>query len=98
MSYRLSVHERINDDVALYDITRQTAKAVLALMYQELDASSDATETEYWRVRIAGVRETEAALKPDLPALQILAQQDRWLAEAHYLDTVTSEKRKGRAE
>jgi hypothetical protein len=91
MTVHLSIRDRIRDDVALYDITRQTAKTVLVLLRQRLAASTDTTETEYWQVRIAGVEEAEAALGPGLPALQILAQQDRWVAEADQLLTMTGE-------
>ena len=98
MAVHLSTRDRIRDDVALYDITHQAANMVLALLHQRLDASSDITETEYLLVRIAGVEEADAALRSDLPALQILAQQDRWIAEAHYLDTMADEVTKGRAE
>ena len=89
MTVQLSIRDRIRDDVALYDITRQSAKTVLALLRRLRAASSDAIETEYWQVRIAGVKEAEAALDPDLPALQILAQQDRWVAEGNELLTMT---------
>ena len=98
MTVQLSIRDRIRDDVALYDITHQAANMVLALLHQRLDASSDATETEYLLVRIAGVEEVDAALRSDLPALQILAQQDRWIAEAHYLDSMTDEVPTNRAE
>jgi hypothetical protein len=91
MTVQQSIRDRILDDVALYDITRQSAKVVLALLHQRLDASSDVTETEYWQVRIDGVKEVEATLRSDLPPLRILAQQDRWVAEANQLLTMTDE-------
>lgn len=91
MPAHLRIQDRVRDTVALYDITHQSAKTVLALLHQQLDASTDETETAYWRTRIADVEQADAELHADTPALQILAQQDRWIAEAHHLDTTAAD-------
>lgn len=91
MPAHLRIQDRVRDTVALYDITHQSAKTVLALLHQRLAASTDETETAYWRTRIADVEQADAELHADTPGLLLLAQQDRWIAEAHYLDATTDD-------
>lgn len=66
MAAHLSIRDRLRDAVALYDITHQGAKTVLAPLNQRLDASTD--ETAYWHARIAAPRPDCRSTTPTSPA------------------------------
>ncbi|MDR1441891.1 MAG: hypothetical protein LBJ02_05825 [Bifidobacteriaceae bacterium] len=77
--------EHRTDDVALYDITRQAATELSAVLLARKRAAANDVEREHWEARSELVRRQVDALDPQNRA-GLVAQQDAWADEIDALE------------
>jgi hypothetical protein len=77
--------EHRTDDVALYDITRQAATELSAVLLVRKRAAASDIEREHWEARRELVRRQVDALDPQDRA-GLVAQQDAWADEIDALE------------
>ncbi|MDR2567664.1 MAG: hypothetical protein LBC97_16745 [Bifidobacteriaceae bacterium] len=81
--------ERLADDVALYDITRQAATVLSSLLLQRMRGAEDDAARAVWAARRRLVKRQVLALDPGDRA-GLVAQQEAWAAEIDALESAPS--------
>ncbi|MDR1189395.1 MAG: hypothetical protein LBK95_18420 [Bifidobacteriaceae bacterium] len=77
--------EHRTDDVALYDITRQAATELSAVLLARKHAAASGIERDHWEARRELVRRQVDSLDPRDRA-SLAAQQDAWADEIDALE------------
>ena len=74
------------DHVSNYDGTRQGMHMLTHMLMKLQDAANDEVEKEYWQARIDSAEREDKAMKSSWSMAQLVALQDRWLAEIRQVE------------